>query len=112
MFGKKSTKKLRKKFFLYSHEYRAEKMGGKKRAKQFFQKHTNSAKKKLWEKNRLLIVRKNVFNIHTNIVTKKWGEKRGEKFIQKHSINARKNVGKIIVGKNCEKRFFIFTRIS
>ena len=27
-------------------------MGGKKRAKQFFQKHTNSANKKCWLKNR------------------------------------------------------------
>ena len=50
-------------------------MGGK-RAKQFFQKHTNSASKKCWEKNLLKKVRKHVFYIHTNIVTKKWGEKK------------------------------------
>ena len=50
-------------------------MEGKKRAKQFFQKHTNSANKKFWEKNHLIKVRKNVFNIHTNIVTKKWGKR-------------------------------------
>jgi len=49
------------------------KKGGKKRAKQFFQKHTNSASKEYWEKNRREKVRKNVFYIHTNIVTIKWG---------------------------------------
>jgi len=65
---------------------------GEKRAKQFFQKHTYSAGKKCWEKiitKKCKIVRakndrkktpqklrKNVFNIHTYIVTKKWG---GEK---------------------------------
>ena len=35
---------------LYSHEYRDQKMGGTKRAKQFFQKHTNSAIKNFGEK--------------------------------------------------------------
>ena len=31
--------------------------------------------KKIWGKNRLKKMRKNVFCIHTNIVTKKWGQK-------------------------------------
>jgi len=48
---------------------------GKKRAKQFFQKHTKSASKKFWEKYRLKKVRKHVFYIHTNIMTKNCGEK-------------------------------------
>jgi len=64
---KKSSEKSAKNVYLYSHEYRDQKMGGTKRAKQFFQQHTNSASKKCWEK---------------------------------------------IIGKKCEKRFFIFTRIS
>ena len=78
MLGKKRRKKVGKTFFLYSHEYRDQKMGGKKRAKQFFQKHTNSASKKCWEKNRRKKVRKTFFYIHTNIVTKKWGGKTRE----------------------------------
>ena len=53
-------------------------MGATKRAKQFFQKHTNSASKKCWEKNRRKKVRKTYFYIHTNIVTEKWVEKTRE----------------------------------
>ena len=53
-------------------------MGGEKRAKQFFQKHTNSASKKCWEENRRKKVRKTVFYIHTNIVTKNGGKKTRE----------------------------------
>ena len=45
-FEKKTSERSAKKRFLYSHEYRDEKMGGTKRPKQFFQKHTNSARKK------------------------------------------------------------------
>ena len=51
MLGKKSSGKSAKKRFLYSHEYRDPKGGGEKRAKQVFQKQTNSACKKCWEKN-------------------------------------------------------------
>ena len=76
--GKKSSEKSAKNVFLYSHEYRDQKMGGKKRAKQFFQKHTNSTSKKCWEENRRKKVRKTFFYIRTNIVTKKWGEKTRE----------------------------------
>ena len=53
-------------------------MGGIKRAKQLFQKHTNSASKKFWGKNRRKNVRKSFFYIHTNIVNKTWGEKTRE----------------------------------
>ena len=35
--------KSEKNVFLYSHEYRYQNIGATKRAKQFFQKHTNSA---------------------------------------------------------------------
>jgi len=48
---KKTLEKSAKNVLLYSHEYRAEKMWGKKRAKQFFQKHSNNAVKKCWKKN-------------------------------------------------------------
>ena len=75
--GKQIVKKSAKTLFLYSHEFRDQKMG-EKSAKHFFHKHTNSASKKCWEKNRLNTVRKQVFYIHTNFVTKKWGEKTRE----------------------------------
>ena len=67
MLGKKSSGKSEKNVFLYSNEYRDQKMGGKN-ARNNFSRNT-------------LIVR-----------AKKGGEK--------------------IVGKKCEKRFSIFTRIS
>jgi len=46
---KKIVSKSAKTRFLYSHEYREQKMGGKN-AKQFFQKNSNSASKKCWDK--------------------------------------------------------------
>jgi len=61
MLGKKLSEKTANKVFLYSHEYRDQKMGGKKLAKQFFQKHTNSASKKCWGKNRQEKVPKTFF---------------------------------------------------
>jgi len=68
MLEKNRRKKERKKhFFLYSHEYRDQKMGGKTRE---------------------------------DILT------------ETQQIVRAKNVGKKIVAKNCEKTFFIFTRIS
>ena len=48
---------------------------------------------------------KNVFYIHTNVVTKKWGGKTRVTIFQKKRIVRSKNVGKKIVGKRCEKRF-------
>ena len=110
MFGKKSTEKVRKTVFLYSHKYRYPKMGGKKRAKQFFQKHKISAIKKCSEKNRRKKVRKTFFCIHTNIVTKKWGGKRAKQFFQKHTNSAIKKWEK--TSERSSKNDFIFIRIS
>ena len=78
MLEKNLRKNVRKTFFLYSHEYRDQKVGGTKRAIQFFQIHTNSASKKCGGKNRRKEERKTFFYIHTIIVTKKWGEKTRE----------------------------------
>jgi len=50
MLVQNSSEKSAKKLFLYSHEYRDQKMKGKKPAKKFCQKHTNSGSKKYWEK--------------------------------------------------------------
>ena len=77
MLGKKSLETSAKQHFLYSHEYRDHKMGGKKRAKQFFQEPEYN-EEKCWEKNRRNKVRNNVFYIHTNIVSIIWGEKTRE----------------------------------
>ena len=93
MLGKKSSEKSAKIVFLYSHEYRDQKMGGEKKAKQFFQKHKNNAIKKCWEKNRPKKVRKKFFYIHTNTVTKKWGGKKAQKMLgKKSSERSEKNV--------------------
>ena len=70
MLGKKSSQNIAKKRFLYSHEYRDQKWGGK-RAKQYFQKHTNMREKYVGEKNRWKKVLKHFFYIYANIVTKK-----------------------------------------
>ena len=75
MFRKKSSEKSSKNVFLYSHEYRDQKMWGKKHAKQFFQKNTNSANKKCWEKNRRKKVRKMFFFIFTQILLQNMGGK-------------------------------------
>ena len=50
--GKKIVGKRCEKRFLYSHEYRDQKIGGTKRSKLVLQKHTISASKKCLEKNR------------------------------------------------------------
>ena len=74
-------------------------MGGKKRAKQFFQKHKNSAIKN--GKKFVGKSAKNVFfYIHTNIVTKKWGEQNARNSFSRNTlIVTAKNVGEKIVGK-------------
>ena len=89
MLGKKSSEKSAKNVFLYSHEYRDQKMGEKTR-ETIFPETLNSASKKCWGKNRRKKVRKTFFYIHTNIVTKKWGEKSAKQFFQKHTNSASK----------------------
>jgi len=48
---------------------------------------------------------KNVFYIHTDIVTKKWGKKRTKQFILKHTNSAAKIVGEKSSGKSANKSF-------
>jgi len=90
--GKKATEKSAKNVFLYSHEYRAEKMGEKKRAKQFFQKQSNNASKKCWGKISSGKSAKNFFYIHTNIVIKKWGDKMSETIFPETHESASKTI--------------------
>jgi len=113
MLGKKSSEKSAKNVFLYSHEYRDEKMAGTKRSKQFFQKHTNNARKKFCGKNRRKKVRKNFF-IFTQISLPKNGwEKTAKQFFQKHKNSAIKKCWEKNRRKKVRKNFFlIFTRKS
>ena len=105
MLGKNRWKKVRKNFFLYLHEYRDHKMGGMKRAKQFFQKLTCSAKKKCWEKNRRKKCEKR-FLYSNEYGEKKCGEKHPRNNIsRKTRIMRAKKVAKIIVGKVRKKTF-------
>ena len=53
------------------------------------------------------------FLFHTNIVAKKWGGgKCAKQIFQKHMNSATKKCWEKIVGRKCDKSFFIFTRIS
>ena len=87
-------------------------MVGKKRAKQFFLKQTNSATKKVGKK----IVGKKfqkAFFIFARISYQKNGWKKPAKqFFLKHTNSAPKKVGEKIVGKKCERAFFIFAQFS
>ena len=62
---KKSSQRSAKKRYLYSHEYRDQKNGGKKREKKIFPEAHRFHKQTTMEKNRLKKVRKNVFLINT-----------------------------------------------
>ena len=105
MLGKKSSVKSAKKRFLFSHEYHGQKMGGGKCAKQIFQKHTNSAKKKCWEKIVGIKCYKSFF-IFTRISCLKKGQKNARNnFSRNTRIVRTKNVGRKIVGKSAKKRF-------
>jgi len=87
------------------------KNGGKKREKNFFQKH-RFRKQTTMEKNRQEKVRKHVFYKHTNIVIKKWGKKTQENFFSRNTRISLQKRWKKIDWKQCEITFFINTRIS
>ena len=76
MLGKNRRKKVRKKFFLYSHEYRDQKMGGKNARNKFYRNTRIVRAKNVGEKIVGKKLEKNFFYIHTNIVTKKGGKTR------------------------------------
>ena len=55
----------------------------------------------------------NTFFFFDENLDQKWGEKNARNNFSRNTLIERaKNVGKKIVGKKCEKRFFIFPRIS
>jgi len=72
MLGKKSSKESAKKRFLYSHEYRDQKMGGKD-ARNNFSRNTRIVRAKKFGKKSSEKSAKELFYIHTNMVTNKWG---------------------------------------
>jgi len=111
MLGKKSSPKSAKNAFLYSQEYRNQKMGRKKRETIFPETH-EWLKQICWEKYRRKNVRKNFFYIPTHIVTKKWGEKIAETIFPEPQEWCRQKCWEKIVAKKSGKTFFIFTRIS
>jgi len=78
-------------------------MGGK-RGKQFFQKHTNSATKKVGEK---IVGKKSEkrFLFSLEYRDKKWGKKRAKQFFQKHTNSAIKKCWEKIFGKSSKKCF-------
>jgi len=98
-------------FFLYSHKLRYQKIG-EKRAKQFFQKHTNMFEQKCWEKNCRKNFRKKFFYSLEYRDQKMVGKNARINFSRNTRMVRAKMLGKKIVSKKCNKRFFIFTRIS
>ena len=96
---KNRRKEVRKNVFLYSHEYRDQKMGGGNRPKQFFQKHTNSASKKCWVKNVGKKCEKRFLYSYEYPDQKMVGKNARNNFSRNTLIVQAKNVGEKIVGK-------------
>jgi len=92
--GKKSSVKSAKKLFLYSHEYRDQKIGTKKCKKQFFQKNTKSARNNVGKKSSEKSAKKSFLYSHEYRVQKMRGKKCAKQIFQIHMNSARKNVGK------------------
>ena len=112
MLGKKSSEKCAINVFLYSHEYRDQKMGGEKRAK-LYSRNTLIVRAKNVGKKSSEKSTKNVFLHSHEYRDQKMGGKNARNYFSRNTLLVRaKNVGKKIIGKKCEKRFFIFTRIS
>jgi len=99
MLGKKMSQKNAKKSFLYSHEYRDQKMG-EKNAQNNFSRNTRMIRTIMLGKKSSQKCAKNGFYIHTNIVTKKWWEKRRETiFPETHEWFEQKCWKKIVAKK-------------
>jgi len=75
-------------------------MAGNRRAKHFFEKHTDSARIKCSKESA-----KKRFLFTLISCPKNGGEKSGKLFFQKHSYNASKQCWEKIVGKKNEKTF-------
>ena len=102
---------MRKSFF-YIHTNIVTKKWGKKSAKQFFQKLTNSASKKCWGKNFGINFEKCFLYSHEYRDEKMGGIKLTKKFFQKQTNSASKKCWLKNRRKKVRKTFFYFTRIS
>ena len=80
-------------------------MGGTKRAKQFFQKHTNSGSKKCWGKIRRKKCEKRFLYSHDYRDQKMGGQKLAIQFLQKHTNSAFKKCWGKIVEKSAKNLF-------
>jgi len=87
-------------------------MGGGKSAKQFFQKNTISASKKVGKKSSQKSAKTRFLYSHVNRDQEMGGKKARNNFSRDTRIVRAKNIGKKIVSKQFENMFFIFTRIS
>ena len=112
MLGKNRPKKVRKTFFFNSHEYRDQKIGGTKCARQFFQKHTISASKRYLEKIVGKKCEKRFLYSHEYLDQKMGGTKRSKQFFQQDTNSAIKKCWEKNRREKVRKTFFIFTRIS
>ena len=106
--GKKSSEKVTKNVFLYSHEYRDQKMGGQNERNNFSRNTrivgAKNGKNIVWKK-----CAKRFF-IFTRI---SWPKKNARNtFFRNTRIVRAKMLGKNILWIKCEKTFFIYTRIS
>ena len=100
MLGKKSSENSAKKRFLYSHEYRTNKMGGK------------TLETKLGKKSSEKSAKKRFLYSHNYCDHNIGGKNAANNFSRNSRIVRPKNVGEKIYGKKCEKGFFLFARIS
>jgi len=82
---------------------------GGERAKQFFQKHTNSASKKVWEKNIGKKCEKCFLYSYEYPDQKMQGIKRAEQFFQKHKNSAGKKCWEKNLRKEERKKRFLYS---
>jgi len=86
--GKKSSQKIAKKIFLYSHENRVQKMGGKTLETIFPLTHQQSERKMLGKKSSQKSAKKCFLNLHEYRDQK--GGKRAKQYLQYHTNSASK----------------------
>ena len=104
MFGKKSSEKSAKKVFLYSHEYRDQKMGEQNARNNFSRKQLIVRAKNVGEK---IVGKKGEkrFLYSKKIVTKYGGKKRAKQFFRNTRIVRPKMLGKKSSEKSAKNVF-------
>ena len=108
MLGKKSSQKSVKTRFLYSHDYRDQKNGGKN-ARYKFSRNTKMRTKYVGKKIVAKIAKTRFLFSHEYRDVKIGGKTLETIFPEKTRILRAKNVGKKITSKKCENTFYILT---